>query len=418
MKIGIIASGSRGDVQPYLALAKGLQKAGHTVRFITHENYSELVANQAIDIWPVPGNVEEIAQSPEISALLEKGKFLAIMKIMGEEAEKASVNMAEVALSACQEVDVILGGLGGLESGIAIGQKLDIPVIPAYLLPFTPTREFPSALTPQIPGWLNKISHSVARQIMWQSLRKADEVARRVVLGTSAAPFFGPYKEIGLGNMPTLYAFSSFVIPPPADWDRHQAITGYWFLDPDPDWQPSTTLMDFIESGSRPIYIGFGSMNTRDPEATTQLIIEAVLRSKQRAILQSGWGGLKSNELPDTIQIIDSIPHTWLFPKMAAVVHHGGVGTTASGLRAGIPNIIVPFFADQPFWGHRIAELGVGPKPIPRKKLSVDSLASAIEYSMANSEMISTAKELGQKIHQENGVGNAIEMIENAVLAH
>lgn len=415
MKIAIITSGSRGDVQPYLALAKGLVKVGHTVRFITHENYAELIGNQRVEFWSVPGNVQAIAQSPELSALLEKGKFLAIMKIMGEEAKKASVNMAQVALSACQDVDLILGGLGGLENGIAIGEKLNIPIIPAYLLPFTPTKEFPSVLTPKIPKQLNKLSHSLARQIMWQNLRKADEVARKEVLDTTSAPIFGPYKSKVLQNMPTLYAVSPSVIPQPADWDKNKVITGYWFLDSEEDWQPPTKLIEFIESGTPPIYIGFGSMNNRDPEATTKIIVEAVQKSEQRAIIQSGWGGLQSNDLPDSIYMIDSIPHTWLFPQMTAVVHHGGVGTTATGLYAGIPNIIVPFFADQPFWGHRISELGVGPSPIPRKKLSANSLATAIEFSVSNSTVISKAKKLGKKISKENGIATAIEIIERAL---
>jgi MGT family glycosyltransferase len=415
MKIAIITSGSRGDVQPYLALANGLQKAGHTIRFITHENYADFITNQGIEFWSIPGNVQAIAQNPELSAMLEKGKFLAIMKIMGEEAKKASVNMAQVALSACEDADLILGGLGGLENGIAIGEKLDIPVIPAYLLPFTPTKEFPSVLTPKIPRSLNAISHSLARQIMWQSLRKADEVARKNVLGTTYAPFFGPYQSRVLQNMPTLYAFSPSVIPLPDDWDNNKFITGYWFLNSEENWHPPTNLISFIESGSPPIYIGFGSMNNRDPEATAKTIIEAVLKSKQRAILQSGWGGLQADDLPDSIYMINSIPHTWLFPQMAAVVHHGGVGTTAAGLRAGIPNIIVPFFADQPFWGLRISELGVGPNPIPRKKLSINSLATAIEFSVSNSRVISNAKHLREKINRENGITTAIKIIENAI---
>lgn len=415
MQIGIIASGSRGDVQPYIALARGLQKNGHTVKFISQENYADMLAKHAIEFWPVSGNVQAIAQSPELSATLERGNFLRIMKIMAAEAEKVAINLAQVVLRACEGADLILGGIGGLDIGIAIAERLELPVIPAYLLPFTPTKQFPSVLTPSLPNWLqpvlNPASHRLAKQVMWQSLRKADEAARREVLGIPPAPFFGPYQAKPLQGMPTLYAFSASVIPRPRDWPEQARITGYWFLEADEAWQPPQNMVDFLASGPPPVYIGFGSMHNRDPEATTNLIIAAVLKSKQRAVLQAGWGGLQASDLPDSIMLIDSIPHTWLFPQMAAVVHHGGVGTTASGLRAGVPNLVVPYFGDQPFWGARVAQLGVGPAPIPRKKLTLEGLASALEVLVSNSEFRSKAKKLGQQIRGENGVRKATEII-------
>ena len=419
MKIAIIASGSQGDVQPYAALAKGLQQAGHTIKFVSHENYAGFIRKHGIEFWSVAGDVQSIAQSPEISAMLEQGKFIAIMKIMGEEARKASISMAEVALQACEDVDLILGGLGGLETGIAIGEKLGLPVLPAYLLPFTPTRVFPSVLAPFIPkplGFLlNKASHLGTKQIMWQSLRKADQTAREKVLRLQPAPFFGPYQAKPVQGMPTIYGYSALVVPRPDDWPDNVTITGYWFLDSRNDWHPPAELVNFIESGPAPVFIGFGSMNHRDPEATTQLIIDAIIQSKQRAVLQTGWGGLYAADLPASIKLIDAVPHTWLFPKMVAVVHHAGVGTTASGLRAGVPNLVIPFFADQPFWGHRIEQLGVGPQPIPRKKLTSDKLAGAIKQAVTDPAMKLKAQILGEQLRSENGVKKAIEIIERSV---
>ena len=212
--------------------------------------------------------------------------------------------------------------------------------------------------------------------------------------------------------MPVLYGFSPAVIPVPADWDGNTHVTGYWFVDEIDGWTPPSALLDFLEAGTPPVYIGFGSMSNRNPRETAELIIRALKQIGQRAILLSGWGGLHSEDLPDSIFMIDSIPHSWLFPRVAAVVHHGGASTTAAGLRAGIPSVIVPFFGDQPFWGRRVAELGVGPNPIPRGKLTSERLANAIQQAVTDKGMHERAASLGAKIQTEDGIARAAEVIE------
>ena len=161
------------------------------------------------------------------------------------------------------------------------------------------------------------------------------------------------------------------------------------------------------------MYIGFGSMSTRNPAETTQLIVQALAHTQQRAILLSGWDGLRSSNLPDSIYMLDSAPFSWLFPRMAAVVHHGGSGTTSAGLRAGVPSIIVPFFGDQPFWGQRVADLGVGPAPIPYKRLTSDRLAQAIQIAVTDQTMRQRAAELGSEIRAEDGIAQALRVIQN-----
>ncbi len=186
---------------------------------------------------------------------------------------------------------------------------------------------------PQIPIWVNEIRHWLRRS-------------------------------------PVIYGFSPSVVQKPPDWGDHVEITGYWFLDRQPGWQPPADLADFLAAGAPPVYIGFGSMSTRKPQETTELVLRALSRDRQRGLLLTGWGGLSEIDLPDYVFKIEFAPHDWLFPQMAAVVHHGGAGTTAAGLRAGIPTIIVPHFIDQPFWGQRVADLGAGPQPIPRRQLT------------------------------------------------
>ena len=206
-----------------------------------------------------------------------------------------------------------------------------------------------------------------------------------------------------------LSAYSPSIIPHPADWPESVHVTGYFFLNTMADWQPSPELRAFLGAGDPPVYIGFGSMGGRNPEQLAGIIVEALARSGQRGLLLTGWGGLHPELVPENVFVVDSAPHNWLFPRMAAVVHHGGAGTTAEGLRAGVPAVIVPFVLDQPFWGARVKAMGLGPEPIPKKKLTADRLASAIRKAITDSAMRQRASSCGAAIRAENGVGNAVE---------
>jgi UDP:flavonoid glycosyltransferase YjiC (YdhE family) len=209
-----------------------------------------------------------------------------------------------------------------------------------------------------------------------------------------------------------LYGFSPSVIPAPADWSADDHVTGYWFLDPPADWTPPPDLLNFLQAGSPPVYIGFGSMGNRKPAEVTDLVLQALAKTGQRAILLSGWGGLQKTDLPASVFMIDSIPHAWLFARVAAVVHHGGAGTTGAGLRAGMPSIVIPFTTEQAFWGRRVQDLGVGPAPIPRSRLTVERLAQAIQDAVTNRDMRQQAAQLGSKIRAEHGISNAVKIIE------
>jgi sterol 3beta-glucosyltransferase len=206
--------------------------------------------------------------------------------------------------------------------------------------------------------------------------------------------------------------YSPSVIPTPPHWDSHVHVTGYWFLDPPADWAPPPALMAFLQAGPPPIYVGFGSMSNRNPGATAALVLEALARTRQRAVVLSGWSGLRTTDLPGSVFMLDSIPFSWLFPRVAAVVHHGGAGTTAAGLRAGVPSIVIPFFGDQPYWGQRVAELGVGPEPIPRRNLTVERLAGAIQRAVTDQTMRQRAADLGARIQAEDGVARAVSIVQ------
>ena len=417
MHIAIFALGSRGDVQPYIALGKGLKKAGHTIRILTHKNFEELVNTHGLDFISIGGSVQDIAQSKDMANLLDKGNFLSIISQMKKDAINGALVMAKVGLEACSDIDLIISGIGGLFAGFTVSEKLDIPFLQAYYIPFTPTKAFPSFLFPKLPffnnGFFNRFSYFITRQFIWQGYRPADNTARRQVLALKKASFFGPYKSKYFNQNPVLYGFSPLVISKPPDWNSNIHVTGYWLIEQENEWSPPSELVDFIESGSKPIYVGFGSMSSRNPEETTDIILNAISRTKQRAIILSGWGGLQKKNLPDNVFMIDSIPISWLFSKVAMTIHHGGAGTTAEALKAGIPSVVVPFFGDQFFWARKVFDLGVSTEPVPRKKLTVDILTKSIESVLTDQNIQKNAIELGVKIRKEDGIANAVSIINN-----
>lgn len=413
MMIAIVASGTRGDVQPYVALGIGLKKAGYDVRMLTSDDFEALATDAGLAFASTGGSIEGMLQSEEWRKTVESGNFLKILSRMTAEMKKRAHEFTRNLPALFDGTDLIVTGASGMGGTFSVAQKLHIPVIQAYVFPFTPTREFASPLVPWLPLGrllLNKLSFHAMRQMLWQSVRVADTVTRRE-LNMPRASFWGPYRALRQAHVPVLYGYSTHVLPRPGDWDALTYVTGYWFVDPPADWQAPTALTAFLRDGPPPVYVGFGSMSHRNPEETTHLVLKALALSGQRGVLASGWGGLRQSELPDTVYMTSSVPHSWLFRQMSAVVHHGGAGTTAAGLRAGVPSIIVPFFGDQPFWGRRVAALGVGPAPIPKRQLTAERLADAIKQAISDKEMRRRAAAIGEALRAEDGVANAVALV-------
>jgi sterol 3beta-glucosyltransferase len=414
MRIAIIAPGSRGDIQPYIALGKGLEDAGHGVRILTNLEFEPLVRSYGLDCRPVAIGVQDALQEDGTRTAIESGKVLASFAKLADIARRAARTFAELGLEACRDVDAILAGFGGILMGSSLAEKHGIPFIQAYNVPLTPTSAFPGALIPGLPflpsGLANRLSHRATRQVLWQAVRMAGAVARREVLGLRPAPFFGPFGSDLLKRGPIYYGWSPQVLPKPGDWDDSIEVTGYWFLDEPAGWLPPAALEKFLQHGPPPVYIGFGSMSHRDPDVTMRLILDALRLTGLRAVVLSGWGGLRGADLPSSVFVADSVPHAWLFPRVAAVVHHGGAGTTAAGIRAGIPSVVIPFH-DQPFWARRVESLGVGPAPLPRRRLSAQGLARAIDEAVTDDGMRRRAAALGARVRAEDGVGRTVESL-------
>jgi sterol 3beta-glucosyltransferase len=415
MHVTMLALGSRGDVLPYTTLGRALQAAGHAVRFVTFENYQALVDAQGLDFHPIRGDAQRILNGAGGHALAESGRSAlrmarSVLRLFGVMAADFCRDLSSPVL---RDTELIVNQLPGGLYGIDLAEKLGVPMVLAAVMPLAPSRHQPMLAFPAwpalVPGY-SAFTHWLAYQLVWQGFRPAIGRWRRETLGLSHAPLWGYSRRMEEQRVPVLNGFSAHVVPRPPDWGEHVHITGYWYPE-DEDWQPPDGLRRFIEAGPPPVFIGFGSMPMRDPERTTALVVEAMEQCGQRAILHTGWAGVGRGALPDSVWTIDYAPYAWLFPRMAAVVHHGGSGTTAFALRAGVPSIVVPFLFDQFYWGKRISVLGVGTDAVPHRRLSAERLAEALATATTDTGMRQRAAELGRKIRTEGGVRAAVEAI-------
>jgi sterol 3beta-glucosyltransferase len=260
-------------------------------------------------------------------------------------------------------------------------------------------------------------THVLTQQLLWLPVRRQINAWRRDTLGLPAAHGPGPLAQTGRAALlPTVYGFSPLVVPKPADWDESIRLTGYWVLPADPAWRPPPELEAFLAAGPAPVYVGFGSMTPARAGRLTAIAVDALAATGQRGVLLGGWGALGAGELPSSVIAVRDIPHEWLLPRMRAIVHHGGAGTTGAALRAGVPSIVVPLGFDQPFWGRRVQALGVGPRPISRRRLTASRLADAIRIATTDGTMQARAASLGAALRAERGVANAVAEIEAIVI--
>lgn len=402
MYITILALGSRGDVQPYAVLGSGLRSAGHRVRFITFESFEPLVAGLGLDFHPIAGNAQALVATGGADMLGLVRSFTSLAK--GYSRDLSAPHLGET--------DLIVNQLPGGLYGYDLSEKYDVPMVLASVIPLARTRTIPLMGFPKLslPGY-NKMTYRLGEQIVWQMFRPVINRWRTHTLKLSPLPLKGYFDQLGTRRFPVLNGFSPSVVSRPADWNEHIHVTGYWFPE-DASWEPPKDLLDFLDAGSPPVFIGFGSMPVRNARRSTEIVLEALRRTGQRGILHSGWGGLGRLSLPENVFEIDYAPYDWLFPRMTMIIHHGGSGTTAFGLRSGKPSCVVPFVFDQFYWGGRIAQLGVGTNPIPFKKLTVKRLQEAIQLGIHDRRMQGAAAELGRRIQAEKGIENAVDVIE------
>jgi UDP:flavonoid glycosyltransferase YjiC (YdhE family) len=420
MRISILTVGSRGDVQPFMALGLALKNAGHNIVFATHDTFKNAIRDLGFEFLPLEGDIRELLKSrPVREVLTAGGNPLSFIPRFIRASEPLVIETVKGMLVACKDADaVILAGLG-FYGGSDVAEKLGITSITAAVQPMQPTRAFHNPFFPAPPEWLpfkgayNRLSHVFFAKFFWQLVRPLMNKAREEILNLPPATKRPVFKQIDEQKTLSLWGISSTVVPKPNDWAEWHKVTGYWFLNAPSGWQPPEDLVDFMNAGDPPVYIGFGSMNDKDAENLTKIAMQALKIAKCRGILLTGWGAMAATSKSDDIYTADSIPHDWLFPKVAAVVHHGGAGTTAAGFRAGVPTVVIPFAADQFFWADRVVKLGVGATLGSRKKLTAEKLSKAIRAVLTDENIRLRAKRLGESIRQENGLKDAVKEIEN-----
>ncbi|KAH8899439.1 UDP-Glycosyltransferase/glycogen phosphorylase [Thozetella sp. PMI_491] len=434
--------GSRGDVQPFVALGQVLKDTyGHRVRLATHATFQKFVEENGLEFFSIGGD------PAELMAFMVKnpGLMPGLDALKSGEISKRRQGIEQILLGcwrSCIEAgdgtgppplrhktdepvdetyslpgnpnqrpfvaDAIIANPPSF-AHVHIAEKLGIPLHMMFTMPWSPTRAFPHPLaniesTNTDVVMTNYMSYALVEMMTWQGLGDVINRFRTKILDLDPLSLIWAPGLLSRLRIPTTYCWSPALIPKPADWANEVTIAGFYFLNLASSYTPDPELAAFLDAGPPPVYIGFGSIVVDDPNSLTRMIFDAVAASGVRALVSQGWGGLGVDSVgkPDGVFMLGNVPHDWLFKRVSAVVHHGGAGTSAAGINAGKPTVVVPFFGDQPFWGSMIARAGAGPAPIPFAKLTAENLAAAITEAV-KPETQARAEELGAKIREEQG---------------
>jgi len=443
LNVVIQVVGSRGDVQPFVALGKVLkERYGHRVRLATHPNFKDFVTENGLEFFSIGGDPQALmafmVKNPglmpgfdslrtgdvgkrrkEVAEYL-KGCWRSCFETGdggGPEASDDNVNGEEWVSRGPQETDYInrpfvadcIIANPPSFAHVHCAEKLGIPLHIMFTMPYSPTQAFPHPLaniqsSNADDHLTNYMSYALIDMLTWQGLGDIINRFRMRSLGLDEISLMWAPGMLQRLQIPHTYCWSPALIPKPKDWGANINISGFYFLDLATNYTPDPDLKAFLDAGPPPVYIGFGSIVLDDPNAMTELLFEAVKKSGQRALISKGWGGMGADELgkPDDVFMLGNIPHDWLFKRVSCVVHHGGAGTTAAGITAGRPTVVVPFFGDQQFWGNMVCRAGAGPEPIPHKQLTADNLSNAI-LKCLEPQSLERAKELADKIAREQG---------------
>jgi sterol 3beta-glucosyltransferase len=399
--IMVLTAGSTGDFEPFAALSERLGRRGHTVTLTADAGFERLAPDGPVEFAPIRADFQSLVPTPERKRPSLRGEVFPLMRSMLQDSWT---------VARARQPEVIVAHQKSLAAP-HLAEKLRVPHIRVLTVPMlTPTREFP------LPGI---IRHNLGAVLNRASYRLVNMLTR---------PYAGlirDWRSEGLALAPrenppapakTLYCYSPSLVPTPADWPPDTIATGFWLRDDKSDPELlNPDLERFLAAGAPPIYIGFGSSVSPDFARLGAMVSDAVRQAGIRAVIASGWGALSGVQSNSDTMVIKSAPHRSLFPRVTAVVHHGGAGTTAAGLLAARPTIVCPFQGDQHFWGAAIHSAGAGPQPMPAKKLTTNRLASAIQTANADADMRTRAAELSKRIAQENGADRASEQIESTL---
>ena len=410
MRVLIVAVGSRGDVAPCAGLGLALAAAGHDVTVAAYEMFSELVTSGRLAFRALAGDPRLLEAAQWERRSTGPAGTARLMRLTASHLRELHAGI----LAAAQDADVLL--LQGVSAigGYHIAEGLGLPSMGLGLQPIYPTRDFPPAtVTARSFGSLGNLAVGRALVGLGAPVLAGPVKALRAELGL---PRLGNWQAVfgqqAAARWPAFHGFSPAVIPRPADWRAGLEVSGYWWPPPLPGWQPSADLQDFLAAGPPPVFVGFGSMRSADSARLSEIVAAAGKQARVRLVIQAGQAALTQASSPpgDSI-LIGDVPHDWLFPQMAAVVHHAGAGTTAAGLRAGVPAVTVPKLGDQPFWAARLVALGAAPRPVPGRHLSASALAAAITEATTRQSYRAHAQELSRRLAAEDGSRPVIEAV-------
>ncbi|GHH73384.1 glycosyltransferase [Promicromonospora soli] len=429
MKALIMSLGTRGDVQPFVALGRALGAAGHEAVLCAPHRFAELAAGNGVTFAGVDdGPLRQLDSPAEAGEAFAGGVRTRLRQIreMPSMFDEVLADSWQVAgHGAGAGADVVVHN-GQILAGQHVAEALGIPAVLGLPLPmYVPTREYPwpgQSLPFGLPGWLNRATFGGMRLPTAMFGRVIDRW-RRDTLGLSPRPGrHDPAVRPDGGPATVLHAHSPSVLPQPADWPAGAEVTGYWFLPPEP--RLPADVERFLADGPAPLFAGFGSMSGLAPQSSTRAVVEAAALTGNRLVMATAWGGLDAEtadaaaaERGVELLVVGDVDYQALFPRMAAIVHHGGAGTTGTAFAAGRPQVVCPFVADQPFWGRVTHARGVAPEPLPQRKLAGPALATRIAEACAPAA-VAAAAELGERVARERGLDRAVTLIERTAEAH
>jgi sterol 3beta-glucosyltransferase len=412
MHVMLVTGGTRGDIDPYVALGLGLRDAGYRVSVATNEDFEPLVTSRGLAFRPLRGSFRALVESPAGREWLESGNSLkryreTYLRLFDEPIAKWTEDMH----AAAAEGDAVVFHPFWC-GAFHMAEKRGVPAVCVAPYPVLPTGLQPPGFAPWVPAWpwLRRWMAMKVLTVFGEMVAPYHQTAREQI---GLAPWKGVlfWPDMAALGVPFVHILSPFLSPRPADWPDNAHVTGHCQLPMETAWTPPEALADFLAAGPPPVYVGFGSMTGFDPAELTALVADAIRQAGVRAVVCTGWGGVEGQVPPEGVFFVDDVPHEWLFARVAATVHHGGVGTTTASLRAGRPTQVVPFFGDQPVWGRRVHELGAGPPPLPKGKLTAARLAERIAKLASDPSYAEGARRAQEAMQAEDGVGRAVDVI-------
>jgi UDP:flavonoid glycosyltransferase YjiC (YdhE family) len=407
MKVIVATYGTEGDARPFAALCRGLMDGGHEARLLA--DAATLGSAQALGVptTALAGDIRgTLGPNHAIAGVVAKGGgFNETARALAKIANENAASWLRTIIEAAEGCDAILAAGLAAFVGFSAAEYRGATGIGSGMIPITPTAAFPSPFLPPrwVPRLLNRASHRFVNAMLWKAFRAKTNAAR--------ALFKLPPRKALWTAQPMVYGVSPSLLPAPADWPADAHLCGQW-LAPSPAWTPPPALADFLAAGEAPIYVGFGSMTGFDSKRLIDALAEAL--AGRRALFHPGWSGIDPRALPENVLAIGDTPHDWLFPRTAAVIHHGGSGTSHAAARAGVPSIVTPFAGDQFFWAERLRLAGVAPAAVDGRRPTAAAFARALDAAAA-AEVRSRARALGQAMRAEDGVANAVAVLERVV---